>query len=339
MTKLQAFQLGSYRIDPPLLLAPMAGHTHVGFRTLVRELGSCGLVFSELISSHALEIAPNTRKTRELFDWSPRETPFGVQLFGGIPEEMAKAARIVVERGAPVVDINMGCWVPKVAKKGCGAALLDDLPRAAEVVSAVCEAVEVPVSVKVRIGFRQGEPTAVPFAQAAERAGVSLITVHGRYADQGFKGESDHDVTRQVRQAIDSRVKVIANGDITDLETARRVVEETGCDGLMLGRAALHRPWLFSELAVGLCGAVVGTTITDPVEIARRHVQLSRELVRKPEKFLVRELRGQLLPYRLGAPDDASEEKLRAQLFKVETFEDLEKLFKIARTLSADGVR
>ncbi len=304
----------------------MAGHTHVGFRTLVRELGYCGLVFSELISSHALEIAPNTRKTRELFDWSERERPFGVQLFGGIPEEMAKAARIVVEKGAPLVDINMGCWVPKVAKKGCGAALLDDLPRAKEVVAAVCQAVDVPVSVKVRIGFRSGEPTAVPFAQAAERAGVSLITVHGRYADQGFKGESDHSVTRQVRQAVGPSVKVIANGDIVDLESARRVVEETGCDGLMLGRAALHRPWLFGELAAGLCGASPSREAANPFEIARRHVQLARELVDKPEKFLVRELRGQLLPYRLGAPDPELETQLRGQLFKVESYEDLERL-------------
>lgn len=304
----------------------MAGHTHVGFRTLVRELGSCGLVFSELISSHALEIAPNTRKTRELFDWSAREIPFGVQLFGAIPEEMAKAARIVVARGAPLVDINMGCWVPKVAKKGGGAALLDDLPRASDVVHAVCEAVTVPVSVKVRSGFRQGVPTAVPFAQAAERAGVEMITVHGRYADQGFKGESDHSVTRQVRQAVGSGVKVVANGDIVDLESAVRVVEETGCDGLMLGRAALHRPWLFSELAAGLCQTEIGRLVTDPVEIAWRHVQLTRELVDKPEKFLVRELRGQLLPYRLGAPDPQREEKTRAKLFQAENFDDLETL-------------
>lgn len=332
MTRLSPFHLGPLKIDPPLLLAPMAGHTHVGFRTLVRELGSCGLVFSELISSHALEVAPNTRKTQELFDWSPRETPFGVQLFGGVPEEMAKAARIVVERGAPLVDINMGCWVPKVAKKGCGAALLDDLPRAAEVVTAVCEAVQVPVTVKVRIGFRQGEPTAVPFAKAAERAGVSMITVHGRYADQGFKGDSDHSVTRLVREAVGPAVKVIANGDIVDLETARRVVEQTKCDGLMLGRAALHRPWLFSQLAEGLCGASAVSFLTDPFEIARRHVKLSRELVNKPEKYLVRELRGQLVPYRLGSPDLEREEQLRSQLFRVETFDDLDRLLDQAAT-------
>lgn len=333
---LEPFRLGTHTIDPPLLLAPMAGHSHVGFRTLVRELGSCGLVFSELISSHALQVAPHSRKTRELFDWSERERPFSVQLFGGVPEEMARAARLVVEKGAPMVDINMGCWVPKVAKKGCGAALLDDLPRAAEVVSAVCQSVDVPVSVKVRLGFRQGEPTALQFAGAAARAGVSMITVHGRYAGQGFKGESDHSLTAEIRRAIPAAVKVIANGDIVDLPTARAVCELTRCDGLMLGRAALQRPWLFADLASGLCGKVVEPTTRDPFEVARRHVALSRELVEKPELPLVRELRGQLLPYRLGwngasAERSPWEETLRQQLFKANSFADLERFLEQAR--------
>jgi nifR3 family TIM-barrel protein len=314
----------------------MAGHTHVGFRTLVRELGSCGLVCSELISSHALEVAPTARKTKELFDWSPREHPFAVQLFGGVPEEMAKAARLVVARGAPLVDINMGCWVPKVAKKGCGAALLDDLPRATEVVRAVCEAVQVPVSVKVRIGFRVGTPTALPFALAAAQAGVSMITVHGRFAQQGFKGVSDHSLTAQVRQALPSAVKVIANGDIVDLASARAVLDQTGCDGLMLGRAALLRPWLFAELARGLCRRDACAKLDDPVEVAERHVALSRQLVEKPEWVLVRELRGQLLPYRLGwdgSPErSAREARLREALLAVSSFSDLERFFRLAKT-------
>lgn len=337
---LEPFRLGPHLIDPPLLLAPMAGHSHVGFRTLVRELGSCGLVFSELISSHALEIAPHSRKTRELFDWSERERPFSVQLFGGVPEEMARAARLVVERGAPMVDINMGCWVPKVAKKGCGAALLDDLPRAREVVAAVCQAVEVPVSVKVRLGFRQGEPTALEFSQAAAEAGVQMITVHGRYADQGFKGESDHQLTAEIRRLVPSSVKVIANGDIVDVASARSVCEQTRCDGLMLGRAALQRPWLFAELASALCGSPAEPASSDPFEVARRHVVLSRELVRKPELPLVRELRGQLLPYRLGwdgvSPErSAWEDELRQRLFRAESFRDLETFLEQARDGSA----
>lgn len=310
----------------------------MGFRTLVRELGCCGLVCSELISSHALEINPNSRKTRELFDWSQAERPFAVQLFGSVPEEMAKAASIVVARGAPVVDINMGCWVPKVAKKGCGAALLDDLPRAEAVVQAVVEAVPVPVSVKIRIGFVPGEPTGLEFAEAASRSGVALITVHGRYAQQGFKGESDHSVTAQIRRAIPSTTRVVANGDIIDLASARKVLEETACDGLMIGREALRRPWIFSQLARGLCGPQFGGSPASPAEIARRHVELSRQLVEKPERVLVRELRGQLLPYRLGAPLDhraaertMEEERLRAELIRAETFSDLERFLEAAQ--------
>ncbi len=341
---MKPFWLGEHKIDPPLLLAPMAGHTHVGFRTLVRELGSCGLVCSELISSHALEINPKARKTRELFDWSQAERPFAVQLFGAVPEEMARAAQIVVARGAPVVDINMGCWVPKVAKKGCGAALLDDLPRAEAVVRAVVEAVEVPVSVKIRIGFVPGQPTGLEFAVAAAQAGVALITVHGRYARQGFKGHSDHSVTAQIRRALPQSTLVIANGDIVDVASARRVLAQTGCDGLMIGREALRRPWLFSELAGALCGERPETAVPSPATVARRHVELSRELVDKPEKVLVRELRGQLLPYRLGAPLDhrdpertPEEERLRALLVKAESFRDLE-LF-LQEALSADSSR
>jgi len=329
--RLNAFDLGPIRVDPPLLLAPMAGHTHAGFRSLVREFGSCGLVCSELVSSHVLSSNPESRKTRELFDWSSKEWPFAVQLFGSCPQEMAKAAQIVVRAGAPIVDINMGCWVPKVAKKGYGAALLSDLPRAKEIVSEVCRAVDVPVTVKVRIGFTPGEPTAVPFALAAAEAGAKLVTVHGRYAKQGFKGQSDHSITAEVKKAVGERMLVVANGDIVDSQSALEVVERTQCDGLMLGRACLRRPWIIAQIARDLCGKSLSRSNFDPVQIARRQVALTRELVNKPEAVLVRELRGQLLPYRLGAPLGQQslersdiEEHLRKELVAAKSFEDLE---------------
>lgn len=329
------FTLGTIPIDPPLLLAPMAGHTNVAFRTLVRELGSCGLVCSELISSHVLSHHPQSRKTRELFDWGAAEWPFAVQLFGSVPEEMAAAARVVEQAGAPVVDINMGCWVPKVAKKGCGAALLADLPRARAVVEAVAEAVEIPVTVKVRIGFEPGEPRAVEFAQAAAEVGAKLVTVHGRYARQGFKGESDHSVTAQVKQAVGDRMKVIANGDITDSESALAVWRETECDGLMLGREVLRRPWIVAEIAHQLCGKPLLPEDLNPAAIALRQVHLTRQLVNKPDHVLLRELRGQLLPYRLGAPlahrspeRTPAEEQARTRLLQAQTLDQLESFLK-----------
>ena len=322
--------LGEVPVDPPLLLAPMAGHTNVGFRTLVREMGSCGLVCSELISSHVLKANPGSRKTRALFDWSGKEWPFAVQLFGSCPGEMAHAAKVVEQAGAPVVDINMGCWVPKVAKKGCGAALLKDLDVATEVVSAVCQAVSVPVSVKIRIGFEPGKPTAVDFAQAAAEVGAALVTVHGRYARQGFKGHSDHSVTAAVKEAVGDRMKVVANGDIVNSETAREVIRETGCDGIMVGRECLRRPWILAEMAWDLCGQPLLEKNRNPVSIARRQVELAVELIEKPEKVVARELRGQLLPYRLGAPlgyhgaeRSELETQLRAELVQAETFEQL----------------
>ncbi len=319
----------------------MAGHTNVAFRTLVRQLGSCGLVCSELLSSSALEHHPNSRRTLELFDWSERERPFAVQLFGSDPKQMARAAQLVEQRGAPVVDINMGCWVPKVAKKGHGAALLDDLPRAEAVVRAVCLAVKVPVTVKVRVGFRRGEPTAVPFALAALDAGVQMITVHGRFAEDGFSGESDRELIAEVVRAVQKRVPVICNGDIIDPVTAREALEATGCQGLMIGREALRRPWLFRELALALglqSADSASAPRNHPLEVARRHARLARELIDKPEPVLVRELRGQLLPYRLGAGErdrapakGPAETRLRALLVSCQTFSDLERFFEEAQ--------
>jgi len=338
-TALRPFRIGDILVDPPLLLAPMAGHTNVAFRTLVRELGSCGLVCSELISSHVLTTNPQSRKTRDLFDWSDREWPFAVQLFGADPAEMAHAARVVESAGAPIVDINMGCWVPKVAKKGCGAALLDNLPLATEVVQAVVEAVQVPVTVKVRAGFVPGQPTAVDFACGAAKAGAKLVTVHGRYAKQGFKGESDHTIAARVKEAVGDRMLVVANGDILDPHSAREIVEQTNCDGLMVGREALRRPWIFAQLAHTLCGHPPPNERHRPLSIARRQVELTEKWVKKPEKIVVRELRGQLLPYRLGAPTHYRNEKrapleneLRQLLVKVQTFEDLENFFCHAET-------
>lgn len=333
-SKLLPFSLGKHLIDPPLLLAPMAGHTHVGFRTLVRELGSCGLVFSELISSHALRVAPASRKARELFDWSPQEIPFGVQLFGSVPEEMAEAALKVQQEGAPLVDINMGCWVPKIAKNGGGAALLDNLRLAARVVQAVVAAVSIPVSVKIRLGFKAGKPTAIDFARAAAEAGVAMITVHGRYADQGFRGESQHEITATIRQELPPSIKVIANGDIVDVSSAMAIASTTGCDGLMLGRAALYRPWLFSEIAEALCDDKKARVKKTPLEVARRHIELTQQLVNKPEWLIVRELRGQLLPYRLGEGlyqnGLSLEQEIRKQIVSAKSIDDFKRLLDFA---------
>ncbi len=333
-TLLHPLHIGDIIIDTPLTLAPMAGHTNHAFRRLVRELGGCGLVCTELLSSNAMQHHGSRQRTLTLFDWTPDERPFAVQLFGNVPEHMAQAAQVVVEHGANIVDINMGCWVPKVAKKGGGAALLRDVCSAQAVVAAVVDAVDVPVTVKVRSGFDEGEKTAITFAQAAEDVGAAAIAVHARYASQGFGGTADWSVIREVKDAV-QRIPVIGNGDVFCAADARRMLDETGCDGVMIGRAALGAPWVFQQIAHEL---ETGTPLPTPTRaeraaLALRHAHLTLETLSLPPHIAVRELRGQISKYAL---DEPGSKHIRNQLVRVETLADVERiLLPIAHGASA----
>jgi nifR3 family TIM-barrel protein len=258
-----------------------------------------------------------------MFDWSEAENPVAVQLFGSDPVRMAEAAQIVADMGADIVDINMGCWVPKVAKQGAGAALLRDVCTATAVVEAVVKAVHVPVTVKVRAGWDAKNLTAVPFARAAENAGVQAIAVHGRTADQGFSGEANWEIIRQVKDAV--RIPVIGNGDVITPEDAERMFLETGCDAVMIGRAALGNPWIFNQtlhyLQIG--EKLAPPTPQERAAIALRHARLSIERGLLPEAVAVRELRGQLTKYSLGVPGAA---RIRDQLVKSESLRDIESI-------------
>lgn len=275
----------------------MAGHTNRAFRELCRELGGVGMVCTELVSSQALEYS--RQRALRFFDFSVSEAPMAVQLFGAEPAMMAEAARVVVDLGAPIVDINMGCWVPKVVKKGGGAALLGDLCQARAVVEAVCRAVEVPVTVKVRSGLTAAQETAVPFARAAQDCGVQAIAVHARSAEQGFAGLPDWSVITRVRQAV--QIPVFGNGDLSTRSQAEEMAAETGCQGWMVGRAALGAPWIFAQWA-GLLPEG-----KPPLEfraaVALRHMQLTARHSPLSENQAVRELRGQLSRYDLGVRD------------------------------------
>ncbi|MEO1666171.1 MAG: tRNA dihydrouridine synthase DusB [Chloroflexota bacterium] len=322
-TILRPLQIGNITIKTPLTLAPMAGQTSYPLRRVVRELGGCGLVCTELISSKALQYKGSRERTFQMFDWSPEdESPFAVQLFGNVPEHMAEAAKIVVDHGADIVDINMGCWVPKVAKKGGGAALLKDVCTAQAVVEAVVNAVDVPVTVKVRSGFEQGEKTAITFAKAAEQVGAAAIAVHARYASQGFGGTADWSVIREVKEAV-SNLPVIGNGDVFNAVDAARMIAETGCDGVMIGRASLGAPWIFQyieyELRTGI--ALPEPNCAERAAIALRHAHITLETTALPEHVAVRELRGQLSKYAL---DDPGSKHIRNQLVRVETLADVE---------------
>jgi tRNA-dihydrouridine synthase B len=247
-TCLDPLSIGGVLIDPPLVLAPMAGRSTHALRQLCLKGGACGLVTTALLSSRSMHYSSGRKRTFELFDWTPEEYPVAVQLYGAEPQEMVDAARLVEAAGATIVDINLGCWVPKVAhKSGAGAALLKDVDRATAIVEAVVRAVRVPVTAKIRSGWTRDHPAAISFAQSAEAVGVAAITIHARFADQGFRGEADWSYIRKVKETV-QRIPVVGNGDACSAADVRRMMAETGCDGVMIGRAALGRPWLFRQI-------------------------------------------------------------------------------------------
>lgn len=320
---LRPFRIRDLRIEPPLTLAPMAGQTNHAFRALCREIGDVGLTCTELLSSNAIKY--RNQKTFNMFDWAPEKGPAAVQLFGGDPAIMAEAARVVEGEGADIVDINMGCWVPKVAKTGAGAALLRDIDTATRVVEAVVNAVRVPVTVKVRMGWDAQHITAVTFARAAESVGVQAIAVHARTAAQGFTGHADWSIIRDVKQAV--RIPVIGNGDVKTPQDAVRMFRETGCDGVMIGRAALGNPWIFHQIAHYLRTGHLLPRPTPPqiAAAALRHAQLTMETTRHEERLAMLELRGQICKYHIGVPNAAS---IRDRLVRVENLAQVEAILR-----------
>lgn len=224
-------------------LAPMAGFTDSAFREICSEMGA-GLLVSEMISAKALCF--KDKKTEALISFTQKERPFALQLFGSDTESVYEATKILCEHKPQMIDINMGCPVPKIVSNGCGSALLNDRKKAEQIVSAAVKAADVPVSVKIRIGFDNEHIVASEFAKALEGAGASLITVHGRTREQMYRPGVNFEAIKSVRDAV--KIPVIANGDITSFEDKQRMLEITGCDEVMIGRAALGNPFIFKEL-------------------------------------------------------------------------------------------
>ena len=321
---LQPIQIGDVKIDNRLWLAPMAGQTNYAFRRLAREYGDCGLVCQELISSDAMRQQEARERALLKFDWVPgEESPVAVQLFGADPAQMAEAARVIADHGADIIDINMGCWVPKVAKTGGGAKLLKDVCSAAAVVDAVVRAVDIPVTVKIRAGWERSKPTAVPFARAAEDAGVAAITVHWRFATQGFAPlEPRWEVIGEVKAAV-REIPVFGNGDVHTGADAARMVAQTGCDGVMIGRAALGSPWVFRHMAHELR---TGTRLPKPdyaerAQAAVQQARLTMATTARDEMDQIRMLRRQLVRYCKGVPHAA---RLRERVVQANSLDELE---------------
>ncbi|HYA87018.1 MAG TPA: tRNA dihydrouridine synthase DusB [Nitrospirota bacterium] len=284
----------------PLVLAPMAGITDFPFRMICKAFGA-GLVFSEMVSVEAL--IREHRRTHDMLRTDPSERPVVFQIFGSKPASMAEAAHIVSRGEVDFIDINMGCPVPKILKSGAGAALLRDIGLAKEIMSAVVSASKVPVTIKIRLGWDSRSIVAIDMAQAAESIGIAAVTVHGRTKAQGFSGSADWSMIKQVKESVG--IPVIGNGDVHTARDAKRLMEETGCDGIMIGRAIQGYPWIFREVGKYLETGIVPPppTIEERRAVMMRHFDDMVNLV--GEDVGVREIRKHLCWYTKGLPNGA----------------------------------
>ncbi|MGB3212557.1 MAG: tRNA dihydrouridine synthase DusB [Desulforhopalus sp.] len=299
-------QIGPLSFDSPFVLAPLAGYTDLPFRLLCRRFGASYCV-SEMISCHGLVY--RQANTLRMLASLPEERPVSFQLFGADPEVMADAAEIMASYGPDMLDINMGCPVRKVTKRGAGAALMTDQDLAESILTKIIARVNIPVTVKIRSGKDSHSINAPAFAKMIENTGASAITVHARTWSQGFSGQINKEIIADVKEAVS--IPVIGNGDVFSCHEGRQMMEETGCDGIMIGRAALGNPWVFQE-----CGRPAA--VSEIVKGAKTHLALIEEFL--PAEKLLGYIKNHMCRYFKGLPGSSA---LRQNIFSAQNLSEL----------------
>ena len=316
---MEYIKIGNVKIEKTAALAPMASVADRAYRLICREYGA-SYVTSEMVSAKGL--CYSDRKTNELCTVTEKERPMAIQLFGNEPEFMERAVEIVSKYNPDIIDINMGCPVPKVVGIGCGSALMCDVKQAAAVAESVVRASSVPVTVKFRKGWDDSSVNAVEFAKAMEASGAAAITVHGRTREQFYTGEADWKIISEVKKNV--KIPVIANGDVTDLKSCLDMYEQTGCDLVMIGRGSYGNPFVFKEISSYYKGEEYTVpTIEEKMSVMLRHIRLILDISEKSEELAIHEARKHAAWYMNGYYASA---KFRARCYNLTSYSEAEQL-------------
>ncbi len=329
MNSIEKLKIGTVTLDNNLILAPMAGVTDLPFRLLCKEQGA-GLLCMEMVSAKA--ILYKNKNTEELLTIDPRENPVSLQIFGSDPDIMGEIAKQIEERPFDILDINMGCPVPKVVNNGDGSALMKNPVLAGKIIEKVASAIQKPVTVKIRKGFDEEHVNAVEMAHIAQESGAAAVAVHGRTREQYYSGKADWDIIRQVKEAVS--IPVIGNGDILTAQDVIAMKEQTGCDGFMIGRGAQGNPWIFSQILqyFETGNFVPKPSFSEVTDMLLRHAKMQLEF--KGEYTGIREIRKHAAWYTSGYKNSS---KFRGRINEVENYEQLEALFREVTAYNEEG--